>query len=183
AVAVVAEGDTVRVLDVSDPTAPVEVGSTCVSGGAALDLALAWPVLLVANGRAVDVIDVSDPAHPTTSFTWEGTPAATSVALDRGTAAVAGGPRVELVDVTALDGTSVHVATQDAQHWLLGCLACNAPCATRASIVPSALDVCVGTRVRFDATTSTLSGCVGATFDWLVNGAPFTGAAFDLDTP
>jgi hypothetical protein len=69
------------VLDVSNPTAPVQIGSFQRSGGAAArDVLVSGGIAYVAD-RGLDVLDVSDPANPTLIGSYEMFPHTNAVSI------------------------------------------------------------------------------------------------------
>lgn len=94
-----AAGQGVRVLDVSDPVAPRELGAF-PSAVASTDLHLAGNRLFVATARGMDILDVTDPAAIRVVGQFRGG-IATGIDVQGNHAFLAtGGPGVEVVDVS-----------------------------------------------------------------------------------
>lgn len=96
-IAVVADQSSLRVIDVSDPTSPVEIGSYAASGAGSVQIE--WPWVYLGTTSAMLVLDISDPTSPGLVGTY---PAfdVVSVSVEGDQAAVATLGGVEIVDVT-----------------------------------------------------------------------------------
>jgi len=86
--AYVADGRGLRVVDISDPTNPAEVGFYDTPGYA-YDVAVAGGYAYVADGRGLRVVDVSDPSNPTEVGFYDTPGSAADVAVAGGYAYVA----------------------------------------------------------------------------------------------
>jgi hypothetical protein len=143
-------------VDVTVPSSPSVKGS--LTGGTGFDVAVSGDRALVAAGaEGLLVVNVSAASSPTLEGFYD----------TSGTAqAVAG------------DGTTVYLATQEAQHWVFGCDTCFAPCSVDAVARTHTPDVCAGTKVELEGETSTSSGCPGGKllYQWYEDGAPIPGA-------
>lgn len=116
-VAAVAQGECVRLVDVSNPPSFVELGQACVAVGAVAGLALDGPLLYVATGRSLDVFDVSLPSAPVLLTSFDaGAPVHDRIAVDGARGLLAGGPCVAPLDLSAPDAPVV----QDALVTCLG---------------------------------------------------------------
>jgi len=150
---------TLHVIDISDPAAPSLVAT--LPGPAGFDVVLRGDQALVAIGESgVQLIDLSDPANPT-------------VVAFHDTSGVA--------SAVALDGPTVHVATMSAQHWVLSCTSCIAPCLVVADVQPASVAVCAGSEVTLDGSASLITNCGsgGAVYQWYEGGVPIAGETND----
>ncbi len=105
--ALVAQGECVRIVDLADPGAPTEAGQACVATGAALGVSADGGVLCVATGRTLDIFDVSDPATPALLQQFDPGFAVSLVAVSGARAAVAGSDVIAIVDLASPSSPSL----------------------------------------------------------------------------
>lgn len=100
--AYIADGTTLRVVDVSDPWAPQQVGSLVFEMVGVSDVAASGSLACLALGNnGLDTVDTSDPTHPTVEGSCAIAGGANHVALYRGYAYVAtGSSTVVTVDLS-----------------------------------------------------------------------------------
>ena len=101
--AYVGVGPRLMVLDVSDPTAPREVGGSAPFSGPVQDIAVSGTVAYVAAGGAgLQVVDVSNPTHPTEIGSLQTRGYAEGVAVSGTTVCLADGPYgLRVIDVSS----------------------------------------------------------------------------------
>jgi len=156
-------GDGLDVVDVSTPTSPSLVASMSADEG--FGVSMQGTQAYLALGEAgVAVVDLSNPLVPVVVGTYDTSGTAVSVAAS---------------------GTSVMVATVDAQHWALHCDACSAGCLATADVQPANPSLCEGETVQLDGSGSSVPGCGGALeYQWSEDGVPIPGATqATLDVP
>ena len=121
------------------------------------DIVLASGFAFLASGiNGVRVIDISDPMLPVEV-----------ASLDTSGDAVG----------VASDGVSIALATSASQAWWIDCASCAVGCLAQARLTGPA-PACDARPLVYDASTSTLAGCVGgaAAYRWFVDGVEILGA-------
>jgi len=196
--AYLAAGNTLEIVDVSAPATPTVLGSLPLTESLFGVAAEGDVAVLTGLGNYLLIVDVSSPANPTlVGALGEGS--GFDVTLEDQVAFVAAAEEgLVVVDVSvpdapsvlglydasgtasgvAVQGTSVFLATVEAQHWVLGCDSCAPGCLVSLDIESPDPDVCEGEQALLFGANIIESGCPGGLleFQWFEDGIVIPGA-------
>jgi hypothetical protein len=149
-------GNYLLIVDVSAPAAPTL--ESAVGEGSGFDVTIENQVAFVAAvEEGLVVVDVSVPDTPSVLGLYDSSGTATGVAVQ---------------------GTSVFLATVEAQHWVLGCDSCTAGCLVSVDIESPDPDICEGEQALLFGANIVESGCPGGLleYQWFEDGEVIPGA-------